>query len=42
MTERDLTGLTDAHADGLACVVCERDYLRAPGSVSLLVDRLPE
>lgn len=37
--EKVFTGLTDAQADGLACVVCGRDYFRAPGSVSLLVGR---
>lgn len=30
MTERYVTNLTDAQADGLACVVCRRDYLTCP------------
>lgn len=37
--EKIITGLTAAQADGLACVVCGRDYLRASGVVSLLVGR---
>ena len=37
--ETVFSGLTDAQADGLGCVVCGRDYLRAPVSVSLLVGR---
>ncbi|OLT40008.1 hypothetical protein BJF85_06610 [Saccharomonospora sp. CUA-673] len=37
--EKIITGLTSAQADGLACVVCGRDYLRASGAVSLLVGR---
>lgn len=40
MNPQEITaGLTDDQADGLACVICGLDYLRAPGSASIPVDR---
>jgi len=37
--ETIITGLTTAQADGLACVICDRDYLRTRGSRSVPVGR---
>jgi hypothetical protein len=37
--EEIIAGLTADQADGLACVICGRDYLRAPGSASVPVGR---
>ncbi|GAA0538664.1 hypothetical protein GCM10011581_05730 [Saccharopolyspora subtropica] len=37
--EEIITGLTDAQADGLACVICGLDYLLTRGSVSVPVGR---
>lgn len=36
MTERRFTNLTDAQADGLACVFCGTDYLTTPAGTRIV------